>query len=634
MSLRSGNAWFRSGNYQRALVEYRKIDELSPIYRYAQFNMALAEKRLKNMRLLSANSVSSNQLKDSPKISVIIPVYNAEDFLQDCVSSLRSQSLKDIELIFVDDGSTDSSLAILRDNSRQDKRIKIICQKNRYAGAARNAGLKVASGEYIAFIDSDDFVNHDLMEKAYQKAIQTSAEIIIYDACEFDTVSKEYNSCKFPLSRTLFPEKDVFNYLDIKDKIFQANSCIPWNKLFKKELIDRSGVLFQEIKSSNDTVFVYSLLVEAESLAFLDEVLVNYRVNNLKSLQRSKSKSWACIFDAFYALKLRLEYLGVYESVKQSFINKAFRAIVYYMDTVDQKTCVVMESSFVNKYCRLLDMCFITSDFIYLKSNYERFVEIKSSNYIPVVYASDKNYLQYTYISIKSMLSNLASDSKIVVYIMHNSSVKEDDKVRFSDLCSDRVIIEFIDMENAFSHIEMKISHISHVTYFRLKIHEKLGFYDKVIYLDSDTIINCDILDLYREDIGDNYIGGVRAPAFTNLKHQNRLKIDVSDYVNAGVLVFNVKKIIEDKVYEKFDSLISSRYACQDQDIINVACVKKIHILNKGYNFMTKYIDSASLDEYKLSSIKIIHFADKIKPWDDRNIPFSELYWKYASFDS
>ena len=106
----------------------------------------------------------------SVKVSVILPVYNASDYLHQCMDSIVGQTLKDIEIICVDDGSTDNSLDILKEYEQKDKRVKVIQQKNAGAGAARNNGLSIATGEYLSFLDSDDFFEPDMLEKAYEKA--------------------------------------------------------------------------------------------------------------------------------------------------------------------------------------------------------------------------------------------------------------------------------------------------------------------------------------------------------------------------------------------------------------------------------------------------------------------------------
>ena len=113
------------------------------------------------------------------KVSVIVPVYNAEEYLKRCVDSLRNQTLEDIEIILVDDSSTDSSLEICKDFSGKDSRIKVIHKENEGAGMARNAALRVATGKYIGFVDSDDFVEPDMFKSLFEKAEENESDLVM-----------------------------------------------------------------------------------------------------------------------------------------------------------------------------------------------------------------------------------------------------------------------------------------------------------------------------------------------------------------------------------------------------------------------------------------------------------------------
>ena len=117
-----------------------------------------------------------------PKVSVIIPVYNVEKYLHECLDSLLNQTLKDIEIIAVDDGSTDSSLKILKDYAKKDKRLKVLTQENKGAGAARNLGMKHATGSYLSILDSDDYFDHSMLELLYKKAEKTKAKDVVLQA--------------------------------------------------------------------------------------------------------------------------------------------------------------------------------------------------------------------------------------------------------------------------------------------------------------------------------------------------------------------------------------------------------------------------------------------------------------------
>lgn len=113
-----------------------------------------------------------------PKVSIIIPVFNVECYLQECLDSVVNQTLKDIEIICIDDGSTDSSLKILQKYKKQDNRIILLTQENKGAHLARTTALKIAKGEYIGFIDSDDWIDLDFFETLYNKAIEENADIV------------------------------------------------------------------------------------------------------------------------------------------------------------------------------------------------------------------------------------------------------------------------------------------------------------------------------------------------------------------------------------------------------------------------------------------------------------------------
>ena len=128
------------------------------------------------------------------KVSVIIPVYNVEPYLKQCMDSVVGQTLKDIEIICVDDGSTDGSLDILREYAAEDNRIQIIEQKNAGAGAARNNGMRHATGKYLSFLDSDDFFEPRMLEKAYDLVEKDQADFVAYKSDQYHTEKKQFVS--------------------------------------------------------------------------------------------------------------------------------------------------------------------------------------------------------------------------------------------------------------------------------------------------------------------------------------------------------------------------------------------------------------------------------------------------------
>ncbi len=594
-------------------------------------------KKKENIKLYKFN-------EEAPLVSVIIAAYNCDKYINQCIDSLLNQNFKNFEIIVVDDGSTDRTYSILNEYKTKNKNLYIYRQKNKYAGVARNNGLSRAKGEYVLFLDADDFFEPNMLMLAYQRAKSVDADIVVFKGREYNDVTKEFKNCRFPLSPELFPNKAVISAGEFGEKLFQANSCIAWNKLISKKFIDKVGVKFSSTKSSNDTVFIYTLLSLAKRITLVNEILVNYRTGNPNSLQRSKAKSWECICIAFFQLKKKLIETGQYESQKRTFINKALQANLYYLSTIDDKTRAIMECSLNNKYFKLLDINKYAEvpNFIYNKNFRKQYIEIKQKKYIPIVYASDNNYAKYTSVSIQSILENSAQRNFLIFYILIDDEFSERNK----ELLTNQVEkyghnIVFVNMKDAYKEENLKIAHISHHTYYRLQLPKILGYLNKLIYIDGDTIVLGDIGDLFDFDIKDSYFGGVKAPAFDNKKHRNRLGIDTSKYINAGVLLVNNRLLIKDKVQKKFEELLNNSYDCQDQDIINVAGFSKITLLPIKYNLMTKYqntfsrfisegkIDKSEFDE-AIKYPLIIHYADKIKPWDDKTSWLAAHYWEYA----
>ena len=215
----------------------------------------------------------------SPKVSVIIPVYNVEKYLHQCLDSIINQTFKNIEIICVDDGSTDSSAKILEEYAQKYSFIKVIHQQNLYAGVARNNGLKIASGEYVFFLDGDDFCAPDLLSLAVNKGDSLGADIVVFDHIRFDeqTGMKEK---KEDISSGLLPKNiTTFSYKDIPNRIMSVINPVPWNKLIRRDFILKNDLHFEALSSTNDITFSALCAVCASKIAYIKKPLVFYRVN-------------------------------------------------------------------------------------------------------------------------------------------------------------------------------------------------------------------------------------------------------------------------------------------------------------------------------------------------------------------
>ena len=268
------------------------------------------------------------------KVSIIIPVYNAEKYLRECLDSLTGQTLPDIEIICVDDGSTDSSPSILEEYKNRDSRIKVLHQQNQYAGAARNNGIPEASGEYLLFLDADDFFDLTLCEKVYQQGVRCKADVVFFGAMRYEAKTHTNMIINGYFRRALLPQnRQVFSPLDPDVDVMNMVTAVPWTKAFRREFILEENIRFQTLHNSNDVFFVVTAISAAKRITYVDEDLTYYRRGHGMNLQQLKDEMPVCFIEAYTAVYEELKRRGLYERLEQSFINLFIRSAAYHLDT-------------------------------------------------------------------------------------------------------------------------------------------------------------------------------------------------------------------------------------------------------------------------------------------------------------
>lgn len=277
----------------------------------------------------------------SPVVSVIIPVYNREDYLAQALDSVLAQTLQDIEVICVDNGSTDASPEILRRyEATSPVAFKVLAQGHAGPGAARNAGLDVASGEYICFLDSDDFLEPYALEHAVARARTLDAQIVIWDLWQYDNV---LGRDQYPPVGTLTFDAFVpydeqatraFCAQDNPDKIFTVFQNWPWNKLFRRDFLEAHALRFPAMYRTEDCPFVCMALAQAQRMAVLYERLSHYRIRTGTSAMDVKDAHPTDFIDAFVLLRAQLQDAGLYEAYRHSYQAWALGAAVVNLNTL------------------------------------------------------------------------------------------------------------------------------------------------------------------------------------------------------------------------------------------------------------------------------------------------------------
>lgn len=305
----------------------------------------------------------------SIKVSVVIPVYNVEKYLPRCLDSLIEQTLSDIEIICVDDGSTDKSLNILQAYSKKYPNIKIISQNHNSVGYARNVGVKNAVGDYIGYVDADDFAKPDFLEKMYAAAVANDADIVLTNFYIYrNDTSQTYAYRDMVLIHRL-SELGVFKASQYPDVLLNFG-C--WDKLYKHDFLTRNAIAFPENRIYEDFKYSYDSLVRAERIVVLPDRLYYYRKNAGKSITDQETRNNSFKFDFLKNIsEIRTEW------TRNPEFEKYFRSPVVYLQIHDG---CFHNSNILNK--RIFRKFFLSMSSMFDKTDAEIIRKLKNEKFI------------------------------------------------------------------------------------------------------------------------------------------------------------------------------------------------------------------------------------------------------------
>lgn len=250
------------------------------------------------------------------KVSIIVPVYNVESYVAMCLDSLVNQTFSDIEIICVNDGSADESLNILEHYKKLDTRIKIVNKENGGLSSARNAGMKVAEGKYILFVDSDDWISTNAIEHLYANAENNNSDLVVFDFVSDDFAKKE----KSVMTIMQYKDKYMNEPFNVDSMDSWAYKYIPvstWSKLYKTDLI-KNKVLFFEDMIFEDVPFWAYVYSHATRITYLPIPFYYYRKNREGSIMMNKGRSLFDVIKAYSRVEDILKEAGKWEKCKPS----------------------------------------------------------------------------------------------------------------------------------------------------------------------------------------------------------------------------------------------------------------------------------------------------------------------------
>ena len=261
-----------------------------------------------------------------PVASVVIPCYNAERYVRESVASAQAQTLHSIEIVCVNDGSTDATLDVLYELASTDDRIRVIDQPNGGEGPARDAGLCAATGDWLYFLDADDLMEPTLLEEAIAACEACRADLAVFQTILLDAQTGEERVCKWSYIRPATQET-WFCPREHPARLFNSFQNWVHNKLFRASYVCGRDLHMQHVHRTADLLFTCRALAEARRIALVDKPLHKYRVNNPQSAIQTSDSYPLDFYDGFVELRASLEREGTWDLYHDSFVNWAIEGV-------------------------------------------------------------------------------------------------------------------------------------------------------------------------------------------------------------------------------------------------------------------------------------------------------------------
>ena len=458
------------------------------------------------------------------KISVIIPIFNTRKFLNKCLDSLLNQSLTDIEIICVDDGSTDNSLKILKSYANKDDRVKVLTRENNGAGAARNLGLKYVNGKYILFVDSDDWFEEDGFKSLYDKAEQLNVDLLLFDSIEHKTNNQVAERRFFNKNEDDFSNL-VFDYHYKNNKLVMGSFFVPWTKLYRTKFLLDKNIKFSEIPIFEDMFFNVAVTTLASKIAYYPKILYHYnRLNSSSITSDIKYGAKALIITGVYKnIENFLRKNNFYEELESNYILSKIKEYINVLNRIHEDYKEIL----FNK---------IKEDFINLnlfnKDIFKNLYLIGYSFYIHVLNSNSYKELN-KFNSLKAIESDITLKN-----VLHPNYVDADYVKSFEKIKDDIDKLELFDKEyyiNTYNYdglLDPLIDYLCDGVYKGYNPSQRFNteFYSEEYNITSNPLVYFVNKGYYEGKIKVN-------PTVNNIKSINRLKLDdeISNFKETGI---------------------------------------------------------------------------------------------------
>ena len=557
-----------------------------------------------------------------PYVSVILTVYNTARYLRQCLNTLISQSLKNIEIICIDDASEDNSVEILHEYQKKDKRISIITASvNKGINFTRNTGLKKACGKYVVILDSDDFYEVTFLEKLYLQAQKTKADITFCGFNVFDDEMQSVHQIDWDINRDILPTEDVFS---MSPKLFNLTGTIIWNNLYKVEFLKQNNLKFENRLSYTDGVFSKTALLKAKRISYVDEKLVYYRVNNKNSFSHNLSVLGA--IRLIYAWERLLQKENLFDKYCEAFFQSSLVKMIISFRVPEPYSSLLR--SFYQKHLipkfwkdavipeyysklKLLDNC---------SDTFKRFFFFKREKIIPIVLATDNCHLAETMVLLQSISEKVNPDYFYDIYVLHNN-LSEEKCFNLTLLSTGNLRVSCINMAEK-CHRKIRPQN------YCLYIPELFAGYEKILYLDSGVLVINDLTKLIKINLQNKLVMGITKALVKSeqKRYQKVFGVIQSEVLESKILMLNLEMFQQNKLIR----IMSKNFAVRQKkgatpsEIINFSCQPFIGKLPDSF-VVFAYDDE--INKYSAATEVLVYdLKKKIKKGGN----FNFTWWKTA----
>ena len=496
----------------------------------------------------------------NPQVSVIMPVYNAEKYLKQAVESVLNQTLTDVELIAIDDGSTDKSFSILEKYAKKDPRVVILKQKNAGPGLARNKGIAKAKGEYISFLDSDDFFELDMLEKMYKKAKRQQLDIIFCRFWLYNNRTKTDEPVNFDVHIPLLPYEDVFSADSCPDVILNICITAVWSSLYRRQFIFDNRLAFSNATRVEDNLFAQCSMAMAKRISFLNEHLIHYRRFFNTSLTDKVETFWKNSFIVHNEVQQYLKEHNKYDAVKSSFMKHFLEHIRFHVverARFPVQNMAIMETKkwLKNNDIELDDIENYTtsSTALFYKELFKKRNLIsndKNLPILPIIYIIDENDVPEVALSIQSIIENSAVKHFYEIYLFYNDLAPYL-QYRLEGLSQNNVRVSCVNIvgnpyDTVNPYLKKNLDKSKWIFFFPYLLYG----YDQILYAFPNTFFEKDFSVLFGADME-----GERVIEYKNTKEEKVYLMNTKDWENPNKLTFEAfsKRKKKTDVFREFN---------------------------------------------------------------------------------